>query len=36
MFYVKPEMKVVRVESESGYAVSGGFEQPELGGEDDL
>ena len=36
MLYVEPAMKVVRIATENGYAASGGFEQPEFGGEDDL
>lgn len=36
IFYVEPELKTVRIATESGYAASGGFEQPEFGGEDDL
>lgn len=36
MFYVEPAMKVIRIAMENGYAASGGFEQPEFGGEDDL
>ena len=36
MFYIAPEVKALRVRMESGFAASGGFEQPEFGGEDDL
>lgn len=36
IFYVEPAMKVIRIATENGYAASGGFEQPEFGGEDDL
>lgn len=35
-FYTAPEVKAMRVRMENGYAASGGFEQPEFGGEDDL
>lgn len=35
-FYTVPEVKAMRVRMENGYAASGGFEQPEFGGEDDL
>lgn len=36
MFYVEPAIRAVRVRMENGFAATGGFEQPELGGEDDL
>lgn len=36
MLYVEPVMRAIRIATENGYAASGGFEQPEFGGEDDL
>ncbi len=36
MFYVEPAVRTVRVRVENGYAATGGFEQPEPGGEDNL
>lgn len=34
--YVAPTVKVLRIRTECGFAISGGFEQPDYGGEDNL
>lgn len=35
-FYQTPCVRYVRVDIEAGYSATGGFEQPEFGGEDNL
>lgn len=35
-FYFAPSLREVSVRLECGFAPSGGFEQPEYGGEDNL
>ena len=34
--YVAPAMKALQIRMECGFTISGGFEQPEYGGEDNL
>lgn len=34
--YVEPEIKALLIDMEQGFALSGNFEQPEYGGEDNL
>lgn len=35
-FYQTPDVRYIHVNIESGYSATGGFEQPEYGGEDNL